>query len=145
MNKRCYIYILILLLGALNGAPTISAAGYKTLWRQFEEAKEQNRPRSALACLHQIMALGQQERNAPQLLKATLFQYQLKEELNPDSLYSNLRDLEQWAQQEEHAVTRSILYSVLANQYAVYLARHSCSIRKIVTVDTQESPEDHRS
>ncbi|MDD6473668.1 MAG: alpha-2-macroglobulin family protein [Bacteroidales bacterium] len=90
------------------------------------------------------MALGQQERNAPQLLKATLFQYQLKEELNPDSLYSNLRDLEQWAQQEEHAVTRSILYSVLANQYAVYLARHSWSIRKIVPVDAEESPADIR-
>ena len=86
---------------------------YDKLWKQVEQAREKSLPQTVIELTDEIYRKGLEERNAAQMLKATECRDAYREYLTPDSLYANLAALEQWAQEEDNAVTRAVLYSLL--------------------------------
>ena len=111
---------LLLLLVMCAGMP-LWAQSYSKLWKQVEEAQQKSLPQTVVKLADEIYRKGEAERNIPQMLKAYSCREAYQERLTPDSLYSNLQKLEQWAQNEKEVASRAVLYSLLASEYVDYL------------------------
>ena len=111
---------------------------YDKLWKQVEQAREKSLPQTVIELTGEIYRKGLEERNTAQMLKATECRDAYREYLTPDSLYANLAALEQWAQEEDNAVTQAVLYSLLAGRYAGYAAgnRYQLAVRTEVDEET---------
>jgi len=117
IRKTCS---LLLLLVMCAGMP-LWAQSYSKLWKQVEEAQQKSLPQTVVKLADEIYRKGEAERNIPQMLKAYSCREAYQERLTPDSLYSNLQKLEQWAQNEKEVASRAVLYSLLASEYVDYL------------------------
>ena len=93
-----------LMLEAMAGGALLHAQSYDQLWSEVKQAQEKSLPQTVIQLTDRIYRKGLQERNAPQLLKAYVCRAAYQEDLTPDSLYSRLPRLEQWAQTEGDAV-----------------------------------------
>ena len=85
----------LLLLMALGAGMSSYAQSYDKLWKQVEEAQKKSLPQTVVKLTGEIYQKGLQERNAAQMLKATLCRDAYQEYLTPDSFYTNLAHLEQ--------------------------------------------------
>ena len=133
-----------LLLEAMGGGALLHAQSYDQLWKEVEQAQEKSLPQTVIQLTDQIYRKGLQERNAPQMLKAYVCRAAYQEDLTPDSLYSRLPRMEQWAQTEDDAVTRAILYSLLGNEYADFARRNRSTLRNRTEIDGDDLSPDIR-
>ena len=133
-----------LMLEAMAGGALLHAQSYDQLWNEVKQAQEKSLPQTVIQLTDQIYRKGLQERNAPQLLKAYVCRAAYQEDLTPDSLYSRLPRLEQWAQTEDDAVTRAILYSLLGNEYANYARRNRSTLLSRTEIDGDDLSADIR-
>lgn len=122
----------------------MKAQSYDKLWKQVEQAEEKSLPQTVIQLTDQIYRKGLEERNAGQMLKAYICREAWQENLTPDSLYTRLPRLEQWARSETDAVTRSILYSLLAGEYADFMQANRRALRDRTEVDDEMEGEDIR-
>ena len=126
-------FVLLCVLGA---GSVLHAQSYDRLWTQVEQAQEKSLPKTVIELTDRIYRKGLEEHNAAQMLKAYVCRAVNQEELTPDSLYSRLPRLEQWAQSENDAVTRAILYSLLADEYAAFARRNRSELLSRTDVQT---------
>lgn len=126
--------------------PTLRAQSYDNLWKQVEQAKKQSLPQTVVKLTEKIYRKAEQEKNAPQMLKAYTYRTTTQERLTPDSLYTNLKDLERWAKSDPDPVNKAILHSLLANEYADYMRsnRWGLSERRDLELEIDEVPADIR-
>ena len=122
----------------------LHAQTYDQLWKQVAQAEEKSLPQTVIQLTGQIYQKGLQERNAPQLLKAYVCRAAWQEELTPDSFYTRLPQLEQWAQTEPDAVNRAILHSLLAEEYAGFAAGNYGALRSRTVVEGDDLSSDIR-
>lgn len=120
------------------------AQSYANLWKQVEQAEKKSLPQTVIQWTDQIFQKGMREHNAGQMLKAYVCRATYQEDVTPDSLYTRLPQLEQWAGREQDAVTRSILYSLLAEDYADLARRNRLALRNRTEVDDEMAGEDIR-
>lgn len=135
--RICSMWLLWL---ACAGMP-LWAQSYGSLWKQVEEAQKKSLPQTVVKLADEIYRKGERERNVPQMLKACICREAYQERLTPDSLYAGLQKLERWAQTENDASCRAVLYSLLAGEYMDYLKsnRYAASLRTELDEDTPSS------
>lgn len=143
MKKVRRIYGMLLLLAVL-GMPALHAQSYDRLWKQVEQAQKKSLPQTVIKLTDEIYRKGEQEKNAPQMLKAYMCREAHQQALTPDSLYADVAKMERWVRREENPVNKSILHSLLAEKYAgmAQSNRNALSVRSVLEVD--ETPGDIR-
>ena len=67
-----------------------------------------------------------------------------REMLNPDSLYADLKGLEQWVKQTDQPMDRAILHSLIAGIYADYAASNQWQLRQRTEIVDQTPATDMR-
>ena len=94
MNKfRSFFTLLLLMIGLCLS--TLQAQSYNSLWKQVEQAQKKSLPQTVVKLTGQIYRKAEQEKNVPQMLKAYICREAYQERLTPDSLYVNLRNLQE--------------------------------------------------
>lgn len=122
--------ICMLVLMWLGIIPAAQAQTFDKLWKQVEQAEKKSLPATVIKLTSEIYQKGEKEKNSPQMLKAYLWRMKYRDMLTPDSLYTNLKGLEQWAQNAEKPMDRAILHSLLARTYADYAANNRWQLRQ---------------
>ena len=134
----------LVLLSVFGAFMSLHAQSYNQLWKQVAQAEKNSLPQTVIQLTDQIYRKGLEEHNAPQMLKAYVCRSAYQEALTPDSLYTRLPRLEQWAQTESDAVNRAILHSLLAEEYAGYASRHYSTLRSRTEVEGDDLSPDFR-
>ena len=137
---RIFVVGMLLCIGLLPAG----AQSYDSLWKQVEQARKKSLPQTAIKVANQLMDKAEQERNAPQLMKAYLYRESLQANLTPDSLYTYLQRMEQWVKVERDAANRAILHSLLAHSYALYAQSKRRELDTRTDIDVETPPEDIR-
>lgn len=78
------------------------------------------------------------------MLKAYTWRMKYREMLNPDSLYADLKGLEQWVKQTDQPMDRAILHSLIAGIYADYAASNQWQLRQRTEIVDQTPATDMR-
>ncbi|WP_373829328.1 hypothetical protein, partial [Bacteroides heparinolyticus] len=138
--KECSILLLLLTLGL----SALHAQTYDELWKQVKKAQEKSLPQTVVKLTDEIYRKGREEQNAPQMLKAYVCREKYQEELTPDSLYANLKYMEQWVQTEKNPVNKSILHSLLAYEYAGLMRNNRYALRNRTLLEEEKAPDDVR-
>ena len=90
---------------------------YEQLWKQVEQARQQDLPQTAIGRLAKIEKTALQKGDYGQLLKATLLHSKLQTEIAPDSLLPAVGRLEQQAAKAGDPVLKAVYATVLASIY----------------------------
>lgn len=141
IQKICSILVLLI----TSGLP-LRAQTYGMLWKQVEEAQKKSLPQTVIKLTDAIYRKGVREQNAGQMLKAYMCREEYQKSLTPDSLYTQLKDMEQWAASEKNPVNKAILHSLLADEYADLMRQNRRALlsRTPLDVDADEVPADVR-
>ncbi len=95
----------------------LRAQSYESLWKQVNRYAEQGQPKSALAVARKIEQKAQVEGRQGQALAATLHAVFYRQEVVPDSFFSDIRRLEARRSRAASAPERAVLASVLGQLY----------------------------
>lgn len=79
--------------------PVCGQTNYNNIWRQIEEHVQKDEPKSALKLNDFIIYWAKREKNQAQLLRATLMELQLYDDISPDSAQKRLHDMEALTEQ----------------------------------------------
>ena len=85
------------------------AAGFDDLWKQVEKYERQDLPKSAYKVVEQIAAKADKERQKGQQMAALLYGCKLRQDIVPDSFYSDIMKLERLKRQTTDEVQRAVL------------------------------------
>jgi len=95
------------------------ADGYTQLWKQYEQARRKDLPRSKIVALDKIAAKAAREQSYGNLLSAEVRRVDAMAELSADSIMPGVRQLEQKAREAEarDAALAAVYYCVVGNAY----------------------------
>lgn len=139
-QRFCTLFLLMIGVCFLS----LHAQSYDNLWKQVEQAQKKSLPQTAVKLTGKIYRKAELEKNAPQMLKAYIYREAYQERLTPDSLYTNLRNLESWVKSEPNPVSKAILHSLLAREYADYMRGNRRLLSERTSLDVDEAPADIR-
>ena len=111
-------FIFTILIFTLVGLCTLSAQSYNQMWEEIEQAEKEGKPQTAISTAQKIFMKAQQERLAPQMMRAYLTAMAHRKHLSIDSLYVDIKELEDWASNPITSVNdAAILHSLLGSIY----------------------------
>lgn len=110
MNTRYYFLIV---LWAMSLFAPLHAQTYDKMWKEVEQLQKKDLPQSVVSASMKIYDKAKAERDVPQMMKAYLTAMQYRTLVTPDSLETDMKELENWAKQTEKAEDRAVLYSIL--------------------------------
>ena len=93
MKTRIFLLALSLVL-----AITLQAQTYDQLWKNVEQMKQKDLPKSVIAEAQRIYDKAKKERNVPQMMKAYLTMMNSRGSITPDSIPVDIEGLEEWAE-----------------------------------------------
>lgn len=142
--KKIQRFCSLLLLLTIFGLSAVHAQSYEKLWKQVEQAQKKSLPQTVIKLTDEIYRKAEREQNAPQMLKAYLCRETSQQSLTPDSTYSNLRNMERWVTTEKNPVSKAILHSLLAREYADFMQNNRRALLSRTLLDVNEAPGDIR-
>ena len=92
---------------------SLRAQSYDQMWKEVENLEKKDLPKSVIRQVNRIYAKAENEKNAPQMMKAFLVCAEKKVGLSPDSLAGQMDALRQWAAEEKDTVARAVLNHVM--------------------------------
>lgn len=109
MKTRIFSLVLLLVL-----AVTLQAQTYDQFWKNVEQMKQKDLPKSVIAEAQRIYDKAKKERNVPQMMKAYLTMMTYRGSITPDSIQVDVKGLEEWAEASSIQVQdKAVLYSIL--------------------------------
>ena len=109
MKTRIFSLVLLLVL-----AVTLQAQTYDQFWKNVEQMKQKDLPKSVIAEAQRIYDKAKKERNVPQMMKAYLTMMESRGSITPDSIQVDVKGLEEWAEASSTQVQdKAVLYSIL--------------------------------
>ena len=109
----------------LCGAAAESRAdSYEGLWKQVKEYERKDLPKSAYGVVEQIAAKAGKEGEKGQRMAALLYGCKLRQQVVPDSFYTDMLRLERLKRQAADEVERAVLASVIAGLYDSHTLRN---------------------
>ena len=111
-------------------AVQVRAASYDNLWKQVKEYERKDLPKSAYAVVEQIAAKAGKEGKKGQRMAALLYGCKLRQQVVPDSFYTDMLRLERLKRQATDEVERAVLASVLAGLYEDNAGRNRNNSRR---------------
>ncbi len=136
--------ICMMVLVGLGVIPAIQAQTFDKLWKEVEQAEKKSLPKTVIKLTDEIYRKGEKEKNSPQMLKAYTWRMKYREMLNPDTLYADLKGLEQWVKQTSQPIDRAVLHSLIAGIYANYAANNQWQLRQRTEIVGQTPSADIR-
>ena len=136
--------ICMLVLLWLGVIPAVQAQTFDKLWKQVEQAEKKSLPQTVIKLTGEIYQKGEAEKNSPQMLKAYMWRMKYRDVLTPDSLYTNVKELEQWAKLADKPMDRAILHSLIAGIYANYAANNQWQLRQRTEIVGEAPSADMR-
>ena len=133
--------LVLLWLGVI---PAVQAQTFDKLWKQVEQAEKKSLPQTVIKLTGEIYQKGEAEKNSPQMLKAYMWRMKYRDMLTPDSLYTNVKELEQWAKLADKPMDRAILHSLIAGIYANYAANNQWQLRQRTEIVGEAPSADMR-
>lgn len=124
--------------------PAVHAQTFDSLWKQVEQAQKKDLPKTVIQLTSDIFRKAEMEKNSPEMLKAYMVRGKYREMLTPDSLYANLKGLEQWAQEASKPIDRAILHSIIAGIYADYASNNRWMLGRQTKIVDQAPSADLR-
>ena len=129
-TKFLFIAVLfgIIMLGAgftpnqTNNQPTLivlDGDDYKELWQQVESLTKQGLPKSALEVVDNIYARAKKDNNAPQFIKAGLYQMRLQSDIEENYFVKAIYKLNSEIKVVQEPM-KQILHSIVAEMYTNY-------------------------
>lgn len=113
--------IFTLLIIFTTGIFTMSAQSYNQLWKKVEQYEKTGRPQSVIETAQTIFTKAQQERLAPQMMRAYLTAMAHRSHLSVDSFYVDIAGLEAWVDDPVTPVSdAAMLHSLLGSLYTNY-------------------------
>lgn len=116
-NSFSWKTVCLVLITLIAGAGSICAQSYEKLWKEVEAYRKKSLPKSALLVANQIIEKSKKEHNKGQELKGILHACVLRQEVVPDSFFSDIRMLEQCKIQAKSQVEQMVYASVLGEIY----------------------------
>src|SRR2546425_7552174 len=127
MNMRFLkltMFLVPLLLAFIHSSAQNNEEKYDTLWKRVDELiTKKGLTQSALTEVNKIYAIAKKEKRDAQLIKALLYQMNLRETVEEDAEAKSIGALEKEIQASEEPAF-SILNSILAEKYWNYFQRH---------------------
>lgn len=112
----------LLLLVALLLTTTVAyAQTYEKMWKEVSVMERKDLPKSALQLTESIYHKAINERNTPEAIKAYWLAMQYSSWIMPDSIYSRVGALEQWARGTNEPLDAAVLNSLLGAIYGNFL------------------------
>ena len=133
MRQKFVIVVAIILLMPMG----LFGQTYSDLWKQVEQARDKDLPKTAVAQLEKIEKKAQREQAYGQLLRSTLLHAQLMAEVAPDSLQPAVSRLQQQEQQATDNAPLQAVYDAVLSQ--IYQRNHQLSD------DWQQRSTDYRT
>ena len=134
---------LIALLSLCMASMNLNAQTYDKLWKEVEKAQQSSLPKTAIKHLDDIYRKAKKEKNSPQMLKAYTARSTYQQSITPDSFYTDLKGLEQWAQTTPNHADCAVLHTLIARIYSDYAFHNMWELRQRTDVD-DVAPEDIR-
>ncbi|WP_294629197.1 alpha-2-macroglobulin family protein [uncultured Bacteroides sp.] len=126
--KQACIMVLLCVSGMI---PAVQAQTFDSLWEEVQQAQLEHLPKPVVEITDKIYRKAKKEKNSAQMLKAYMWKMDVQGGLVPDSIYSYLKGLEQWAEQTTTPpMDRAILHSLIADIYAGYAANNRWALRQ---------------
>ena len=141
MKIKQMCMLVLLWLGVI---PAMQAQTFDKLWKEVEQAEKKSLPQTVIKLTGEIYQKGEMEKNSPQMLKAYMWRMKYRDMLTPDSLYTSLQELEQWAKQADKPMDRAILHSLIAGMYADYAANNQWQLRQRTEIAGEAPSADMR-
>lgn len=113
-------HLLVLVLFMLS-AMVAQAQTYEKLWKEVARMEQKDLPKSMLALTETIYRKAIQERNTPEAMKAYWQAMQYRQMVTPDSIYTDIKGLEQWAQETKEPLDAAVLNAMLGDLYGSIL------------------------
>lgn len=115
MRKRILWGICVLFL--CGAALTSRAASYEELWKQVKQYERKDLPKSAYEVVERIAEKADKDGRKGQRMAALLYGCKLRQQIVPDSFYTDILKLERLKRQTTDEVERAVLASVLGGLY----------------------------
>ncbi|MCD8309825.1 MAG: MG2 domain-containing protein [Prevotellaceae bacterium] len=144
MIKRWKRYGLVWSLLCIMGLP-LYAQSYEKQWKQVAEAEEKGLPQTVISLTDGIYRKASKEGNTAQLLKAYICREKARQRLTPDSLYSQLAYMEQWASRTPNPVEKALLHTLLAGEYRDYLRSNRRTLASRTEISEEAVSTDIRT
>jgi hypothetical protein len=122
----------------------IQAQTYDDLWSDIQKAEQKDMPKSVISICDKIIKKATKEHQSGQLFKAYFYRCQSKQDISPDSIYTELKDVEHWAETASNPTDKMVIHSILANIYASYAAMNSWELKLRTNTTSAEAPDDIR-
>ena len=111
--------ILFIIMAAMLLVPMgVFSQTYQEFWKQVEQARQKDLPKTAIEHLQKIETKAQKAGDYGQLLKATLLTSRLQAEVSPDSLLPAVKRLEQECEKTQDIALKAVYCTVLSQVYA---------------------------
>jgi hypothetical protein len=114
--KNSLILMLLLVMSCYSG---YSQKSYESEWKQVESFSRKGLPQSALKIVDSIYTVSKAENNAPQFLKAALYQIKLRADYQEDYMESSISQVKNEIRTSQEPV-KQILHSIEAELYWRY-------------------------
>ena len=115
MRKQILWGICVLFL--CGAALTSRAASYEELWKQVKQYERKDLPKSAYEVVERIAEKAGKDGKKGQRMAALLYGCKLRQQIVPDSFYTDILKLERLKRQTTDEVERAVLASVLGELY----------------------------
>lgn len=100
----------------------MNAQSYTKLWQDVEAMAKKDLPRSALEITEKIFQQALKEKNSPEMMKAYLYKMNFRQSISPDSVYVDIKGLEEWVENTKEPLDLAILHSMLGEIYGEFLS-----------------------
>ena len=129
-------------LGFGFSSPSTQDLSYDQLWKQVKEAESKDHPKTVVEICDKILDKARKENNKGQMLKAYFYRAEKKIQITPDTLYSNIKELEKMAAEEKDPATKMVLHSCLGTIYSNYAGANAWSLAQRTNIDGGEDVSD---
>lgn len=117
------------------------AQSYNGLWHEIKKAQEKDLPKTVIELCDRIIYLAKSENNSGQLLKAYVTKSEYRRAVSPDSLYRDIQELENMAEESTNPAEKMVTHSLLASIYANYARNNSWALSKRTVLEGNDSKD----
>lgn len=89
---------------------------YEKWWKEVETLQQKDLPKSVMEILDKIYDRAKAEKNLPQMMKAWMMKADCRGRIVPDSMETDRKYLEEWAEKETDTVGRAVLNSLAGSE-----------------------------
>ena len=115
MKQKVRSFLLFFIMGTF----LLSAQSYNQLWKEVNLAEKEDKPQTAIEITQKIFRKAQNERFAPQMMRAYLTAMAHRTHLSTDSFYVDIAGLEKWVADPITPINdAAVLHSLLGSIYA---------------------------